>query len=308
MDRKKIVVFVITGVLVMGILAGAAAFLKGKFGKKEYGEISPSEAVIPQGVEYPGKLVGVSYDFSGGSMEYFSDLQIDVMRGTIISSRAFSERRRDWVSRNGVEIKEKKWEELEKLILILYPHMTEFDPDSQISQEDEEIIELDGGSRNILILTWEKNGFESSVRYIQDSDRRFLTLSEFLRELADPAGRKVTWYKEPEICGIYLNDDDRGLYFQLTPDGDPDGEYRFISGGTGADLDVKTDPQFFRPVAEYLEGKDLEGLESGWRFHDPVTLTVYIDDGTQNSYIPDGTMLIELTEMLKKMAEGCLGE
>ena len=187
----------IVGVMIMAVLGIVTAFLQGRLSPKEEGEIRYSEVKVPEGTVYPGKLCAVSYEYNAGSMERRTGFFIEVTPDEVVSCGYYAPLRRDMVEKSHKSISAKRWEQLEKIILILYPGMEQFEPAEDPDPMPEDVHVLDGGYKNALTLTWSTEDGTFSSLYIQSSDRRYMTLYTLLREIAQPIGRKIPWYEGP---------------------------------------------------------------------------------------------------------------
>ena len=184
------------GSIAIVLLALLTAFCQGRLSMREEGEIRYSDTVLPESVEYPGKLCGVTFDYSAGSMERHTEFFIDVTSEEIISCSYWLPLRKNITVREHAHISARRWEQLERIILILYPDMDPYETEQQSEQDNSEReFLLDGGFKKNLFLTWMTEEGKTEVRYIIPSDRRFTTLFILLQEIAHPIGRKIPWYE-----------------------------------------------------------------------------------------------------------------
>ncbi|MBQ3412743.1 MAG: hypothetical protein IJG67_06890 [Oscillospiraceae bacterium] len=184
------------GSIAIVLLALLTAFCQGRLSMREEGEIRYSDTVLPDGVEYPGKLCGVTFDYSAGSMERHTEFYIEVTPDEIISCSYWLPFRNNITVREHANISARRWEQLERIILILFPEMEPYE-EEQLPAEDSSEREylLDGGFKKNLFLTWMTEEGKAEVRYIAPSDRKFTTLFLLLQEIAHPIGRKIPWYE-----------------------------------------------------------------------------------------------------------------
>lgn len=189
--------FLIAGVIIMGLLGAIGAYFQGWLGPREDGEIRYSEVSLPEDAEYPGVLIGVSYDFSAGSMENRTEFSADITPEEVVSCDYYVPLRRSIVHKEHRHISRRRWEQLEKIIKILYQELKPYDAEDMSPADEERPPLLDSGYRNTLKLTWSTDDGNVTVTYAESSDRRFTTLYLLLREIAHPVGRRIPWYEGP---------------------------------------------------------------------------------------------------------------
>ena len=129
-------------------------------------------------------------------MERHTEFYIEVTPDEIISCSYWLPFRNNITVREHANISARRWEQLERIILILFPEMEPYE-EEQLPAEDSSEREylLDGGFKKNLFLTWMTEEGKAEVRYIAPSDRKFTTLFLLLQEIAHPIGRKIPWYE-----------------------------------------------------------------------------------------------------------------
>jgi len=160
--------------------------------------------VPPEEKPLPGKLVALSFS-QGSGMVARANFDIRLNREEIEETTFWPEDfELDEQSLKHVPITPEQWADVEKAVLSLWPKLDEYQPAASASSSDEDVFMLDGGDYTNLTLTWETADGTVKKGYAWPSDRRALTLWDLLRELADPRGREIVWYEEPQLKEIYF--------------------------------------------------------------------------------------------------------
>lgn len=165
---------------------------------------TPPTPKVPDTPVPPGTLVGVSCSESNPTIAGY-DFSIDLTREEIQHTCFYPGEMGgcEPVEKSHIPITEKQWENVQAVILELYPHMEETKADKTSRQNDAFV--LDGGDSTELSLTWETQDGMVEIGYRWPADRRVLTLIALLRELADPQGREIVWYEAPQLNRIYFS-------------------------------------------------------------------------------------------------------
>ena len=169
------------------------------------------QPVIPETPELPGTLVGVNYATGGGMMAH-SEFHIILKRQEVEYTEFWPE---DYVEdinvREHVPITQQQWADVETVILDLYlgGKLEAYQPKPEPENSFLDILVLDGGDYTNLSLIWETADGTKEIGYYWPNDRRVLTLTDLLRELADPQGREIIWYESPRLKEIYFTRDHR---------------------------------------------------------------------------------------------------
>jgi hypothetical protein len=111
---------------------------------------------------------------------------------------------------------------LEAVILDLYQDgmLKAYQPKPDTKTDPVDAFVLDGGDYTDFSLVWETEDGPVETAYAWPSDRRILTLTALLRELADPQDREIIWYESPRLDEIYFTrkhrlNNKRDFSFQL---------------------------------------------------------------------------------------------
>ena len=292
---------ILSGVLAVAMLLTAMYGLTGCV--ELPGEKTGGAGTEQASVELPGELVRIREESSAGSMEPRSEFLAEVTPEEIVRAEYWPEKH--FLSFGSeISVKEHKpirpgqWADLVRIVTDLWPVFEEIpessgDDGALTTDDGEEIFVLDGGDYWRLYLTFRaEDGEERTVRVYHPSDRRITTLDTLLRELVDPAGRKIVWYEPPALNGIFVHSDAGDYSFQFTYYS-WDNCYYFISRYPDPDGGGKTDVSVFVPSSDWTEpGKwfaslGLERFPEGNSFRDPLTITLYYDDDTQTTVQPD---------------------
>ena len=169
------------------------------------------QPVIPETPELPGTLVGVNYATGGGMMAH-SEFHIILNRQEVEYTEFWPE---DYVEdinvREHVPITQQQWTDVETVILDLYLDgmLEAYQPKPRPENNPMDAFILDGGDYTNLSLIWETADGTKEIGYYWPGDRRVLTLTGLLQELADPQGREITRYEPRALEQIWITRDHR---------------------------------------------------------------------------------------------------
>lgn len=266
--------------------------------------------------ELPGELAGIRWETSGGAMNPFSDFSVSVIPGEVVHTEFWPEEYADEMTvKSGVPITERQWADLVKITETLWPLMTPI-PETVLSngplldENGDELQILDGGDFDYWTFIWKTDAGEKEIRVYMPQDRRVGTLRDLLREIADPIGRKIVWYDPPKLCGIYFRNEDEAYSYQCTPVDKTQREYYcffyFMENGKQASLNGRTDRDGWQKVSDFCEPLRLGSFPYGSSMMDgdPITCTLYFDDGMQKTVIPDGETTAKLLAFFEEMRDG----
>lgn len=182
------------------VAAGVMAFLLCLSG---CGKTQPTPTV-PEEKKSPGTLIGVRYSQSDPTIAGY-DFSIDLTKHEIRSACFYPGELggQAQMEKTQIPITEKQWEDVRTVIFDLYPNMEEI-KESKADRPNDAFV-LDGGDSTELFLVWQTQDGIEEIGYQCPSDRRVLTLTALLRELADPQGREITWYEAPQLHKIYFS-------------------------------------------------------------------------------------------------------
>ena len=266
--------------------------------------------------ELPGKLVGVTHESSAGSMEFATEFAIDVTPTEILHCEYWDlDVKRDEIIRKGnLPISEAQWADVEKAVLDLWGVWEELPDETANKPEDPEIFVLDGGDYNRWWLTWETAEGTEKIRYYNPADRRILTLNALLEELAHPTGRKIEWYTLPELSGATYINDKTDMSFQCNwwnlPEG-PEQGYRLIvrfeEGGEKVNIYDQADASIWEAAKPAFAWLNPDDFDYG-SYKNPITLSLYYSDGTQDSLKLDTKTANAIEPYLRQLTLEYLGQ
>ena len=254
------------------------------------------QPVIPETPELPGTLVGVNYATGGGMMAH-SEFHIILNRQEVEYTEFWPE---DYVEdinvREHVPITQQQWIDVETVILDLYQDgvLEAYQPKPKPENNPMDAFILDGGDYTNLSLIWETADGTKEIGYRWPSDRRVLTLTGLLQELADPQGREITWYESPRLDEIYFTRDHRvntkrdysfQLHYTDYDETDPHWELIYYLGKHG-EVDngylrlTEADWEAFVAFAEELK---LEYFPTETKSNDRFRCTLYYTDDKSKS-------------------------
>ncbi len=161
---------------------------------------------------------------------------------------------------------------------------------------------LDGGDKSDFRLTWrDENGKETTYRYFQINDRRYYTLLDILRETVHPTGRKIVWYGEPVVNGVYVavgeptSGKDNDFSFKLVEK--EKGIWRFYAYYGENKQPVyhyaEINEEIWARIAEKLKELGVEQWKQG-KYKDNPQITLKYDDEKSAYFKPDKKGLAEL--------------
>ena len=203
------------------------------------------QPVIPETPELPGTLVGVNYATGGGMMAH-SEFHIILKRQEVEYTEFWPEDYADEMTvLEPVPITQQQWADVETVLLDLYldGKLEAYHPKPEPENSFLDIFVLDGGDYTNLSLIWETADGTKEIGYYWPGDRRVLTLTDLLQELADPQGREITWYEAPRLKEIYFTRDHRvntkrdysfQLHYAEYDETDPHWELIYYLGKHGA--------------------------------------------------------------------------
>ena len=168
------------------------------------------------------------------------------------------------------------WRELEETLAQIFPKMSVVQPKKQ-PRRDPGIRILDGGDYRRIYLTFEGKDGPETKQYTNPDDRRILTVTALLHELAEPIGREIPRYEPPELTGVYLSAG--GYSYQCTAFG---GGHRYIVYDGSVRIDRMIPEQDWRKIRAYLGCFDWEQMSR--EGEDGTAVTLYYSDGKQPRY------------------------
>ena len=191
MDAWNILVVVVLALILL--LAGALYLM-------QQGGNAPmqTESSTP-----PGTLTGVMYSSGSGGMTVRNDFFIWLSPDAIVETFYYPEEPPEGVGfheifeKENVPITAGQWEEVEQVVLELYPLMKP-KPEPRIDLWSSLGRWLGGVkdevSSSSITLIWDTEEGEQRIKYSSPNDKRISTLVALLKELADPIGREIPRY------------------------------------------------------------------------------------------------------------------
>ena len=264
-------------------------------------------AFIPELPEVPGELIGVTKEYSAGSMEWGTEFDIDINAEEIISCAYWDHEGNmsEITRKEHVPVTETQWADVEKAVMDLWGKW-EVIPESVLNKKpDPNIQVLDGGGYERWWLTWKTAEGTEKVRYYGPSDRRILTLDEVLREIADPKGRKIEWYDPPYANGAYYRNEKSGFSFQCSRWAEGDNGYRLIvyfEGIGGDSIDDHAGDEIWEKVWPAFAWLDTSQFEDG-SYNDKIALSLYYSDGSQKTLKLDKSSADIIEPYLRSLAK-----
>ena len=290
------------------------------------GETTATPQVTETKQDDPGRLTGLRYESSGGSMEFHSEFDIDVNEKEIVHLSYYSNYYFDdleyelgddklakidnegraatdansWdkylVERNNVGLDSELWNVVVEEIEYLKPKLTEcpeFTKEDS-AKRDSELQVLDGGDYTLLHLTWEKDGSSYTRQYYIPGGNRWSTVVRALHEMARPVGRDLKRVGPTQLTRMYLKTPDYS--YQISPVKDePDTYYYFAYDDKNVSKKLKTAQ--WAAVRDYIDAMDLSGTELGG-YSDKLYLQVEYNDGNYYYYLIDKNTAKELREFI----------
>lgn len=304
LKKLKITMGVILMMSLLAGLFGCDRTSKEPLDTSDLGELPP--AFIKETPETPGKLVGITYEYSAGSMVWGTEFNIDLTSDEILSCAYWDmgRNRSEMTTKENVPITNEQWEDIEKAVLDLWGVWEEIPEKVMNSKPDPDIQILDGGGYNRWWLTWETAEGTKKILYYYSNDRRITTLIDLLQNIADGGNRKITWYDPPVLTSAtYINDKTK-CSFQCTLWDGYDNGYRFIvrfdEGDQKVDIYDHTDDSIWEAAKPAFEWIDFDQYKDG-SYSKPITLNVTYSDNSYKCIVPDKEAVNIIEPYLRKL-------
>ena len=252
---------------------------------------------VPETPVLPGTLIGVAYATGSGMMAH-SEFHIRLNRQEVEYTEFWPEDQyvEDIKAGEHIPITEQQWADVETVILGLYQDgmLEAYHPKPEPESNPMDAFILDGGDYTNLSLVWQTEDGSVEQGYYWPNDRRVITLTDLLRELADPQGREITWYEAPQLDEIYFTRDHRvntkrdysfQLHYTDYDETDPHWELIYYLGKHG-EVDngylrlTEADWEDFVAFAEELK---LEYFPTETKSNDRFRCTLYYTDDKSKS-------------------------
>ena len=180
----------------------------------------------------------VEYSWSSGTMARAS-FYINVNEQEIVKADYYPETVEDgnfeMHHRNNESITERDWKNISDAVKILCPVLEECESKGKVKEIISNIAAeqiLDGGDRFNFTIGWIIDGKHVKKTYYEPEYQRFRVLTTILQELADPIGREIPKYSEPELLGVWLTTGKKAgrdrYSFQCKKDLTSESEYNFF--------------------------------------------------------------------------------
>ena len=253
------------------------------------------QPVIPETPELPGTLVGMSYATGSGMMAH-SEFYIRLNRREVEAAEFWPEDEyvEDIKSCEHIPITEKQWADVEAVILDLYLDgmMEAYQPKPKPENNPMDAFILDGGNYTNLSLLWKTADGTQEIDYHWPGDRRVLTLTGLLQELADPQGREIPRYEKRQLDEIYITrkyklNQKKNYSFQLhlvdfIEDQEPYWELIYYLGewGVGPYGTIPLEDSVWDDFLTLAESTQLEYFPEQTKSNDRFRCTLYYTDET----------------------------
>ncbi len=242
-----------------------------------------------------GRLTGLKYESSSGSMDYHSEFDIEVNAREIVYTTYYEDycfgnsedaadasklavldgvgrvypKEDEWVDEGLVERKHaafppELWQVLTEEFEYLKPELSECAETTRedIRRWERENEVLDGGDYSLLHLTWEKDGASYTAQFRIPSGRRWSTIPETLHEMVRPLGRDLRRIGERQLVEMYLST--TRYSYQITPVRGEASYYFFIHDDTySGSKSKRLTPEQWYVVRDHLNTLDLSGVKQG---------------------------------------------
>ena len=262
-----------------------------------------------------GRLVGLKYESSGGSMNHHSEFDIEVNASEIVYTTYYADFYFDdlegeadeaklaeidgvgrvvpkddgWVDEELVErrhapVSAELWQVLAEEFEYLKPELVECGETTRedIWKWESEHEVLDGGDYQLLHLTWESDAGTYTAQFQVASGRRWFTIFETLHEMVRPVGRDLRRIGKKQLVEMYLCTT-RDSY-QITPVREEDSYYFFIHDETyGGRKSKRLTPEQWYVVRDYLNALDRSELKPG-AYKDKYYLKLRYNDHESGEY------------------------
>ena len=252
---------------------------------------------VPETPVPPGTLIGVAYA-TGGGMEAHSEFHIRLNRQEVEYTEFWPEDQYVEHIKTGehIPITEQQWADVETVILDLYRDgmLEAYHPKPEPESNPMDAFILDGGDYTNLSLVWQTEDGSVEQDYYSPNDRRFITLTDLLRELADPQGREITWYEAPQLDEIYFTRDHRvntkrdysfQLHYTDYDETDPHWELIYYLGKHGEEGNgyLRLTEADWEDFVAFAEEMQLEYFPKETKSNDRFRCTLYYTDDKSKS-------------------------
>ena len=265
------------------------------------------------------KLKKIRYEFSGGSMNYHSEFEIEadseeIIRTAYWDGNYFDEEEStkketlakidssfrtsspdEMTVREHIPMSSVLWNALTEETEYLKEQLRPVKKNDLPKLPDPDMFVLDGGDYQRLYLTWDIDGSEQTVQYYSPSGNRWYSVMAILHEMARPVGRDLCRIGETVITEFFLKAPEYS--YQITPVKDSDDYYFFVYGDK-SDKDRVTREQWLT-VREFLNGLDVSDFGSG-KYEDKYFLRLNYNDGINKNLEINKNLAEQIREYIQK--------
>ena len=265
------------------------------------------------------KLKKIRYEFSGGSMNYHSEFEIEadseeIIRTAYWDGNYFGEEEStkketlaeidssfrtsspdEMTVREHIPMNSVLWNALTEETEYLKEQLRPVKKNDLPKLPDPDMFVLDGGDYQRLYLTWDIDGSEQTVQYYSPSGNRWYSVMAILHEMARPVGRDLCRIGETVITEFFLKAPEYS--YQITPVKDSDDYYFFVYGDK-SDKDRVTREQWLT-VREFLNGLDVSDFGSG-KYEDKYFLRLNYNDGINKNLEINKNLAEQIREYIQK--------
>ena len=265
------------------------------------------------------KLKKIRYEFSGGSMNYHSEFEIEadseeIIRTAYWDGNYFGEEEStkketlaeidssfrtsspdEMTVREHIPMNSVLWNALTEETEYLKEQLRPVKKNDLPKLPDPDMFVLDGGDYQRLYLTWDIDGSEQTVQYYSPSGNRWYSVMAILHEMARPVGRDLCRIGETVITEFFLKAPEYS--YQITPVKDSDDYYFFVYGDK-SDKDRVTLEQWLT-VREFLNGLDVSDFGSG-KYEDKYFLRLNYNDGINKNLEINKNLAEQIREYIQK--------
>ena len=261
----------------------------------------------------------IRYEFSGGSMNYHSEFEIEadseeIIRTAYWDGNYFGEEEStkketlaeidssfrtsspdEMTVREHIPMSSVLWNALTEETGYLKEQLRPVKKNDLPKLPDPDMFVLDGGDYQRLYLTWDIDGSEQTVQYYSPSGNRWYSVMAILHEMARPVGRDLCRIGETVITEFFLKAPEYS--YQITPVKDSDDYYFFVYGDK-SDKDRVTREQWLT-VREFLNGLDVSDFGSG-KYEDKYFLRLNYNDGINKNLEINKNLAEQIREYIQK--------
>ena len=265
------------------------------------------------------KLKKIRYEFSGGSMNYHSEFEIEadseeIIRTAYWDGNYFGEEEStkketlaeidssfrtsspdEMTVREHIPMSSVLWNALTEETGYLKEQLRPVKKNDLPKLPDPDMFVLDGGDYQRLYLTWDIDGSEQTAQYYTPSGNRWYSVMAILHEMARPVGRDLCRIGETVITEFFLKAPE--YTYQITPVKDSDDYYFFVYGDK-SDKDRVTREQWLT-VREFLNGLDVSDFGSG-KYEDKYFLRLNYNDGINKNLEINKNLAEQIREYIQK--------